>query len=325
MAKLLEYNMSKNRDKSIDTIGGIMILYMIILHIQKLSHYAPITNRYVPFLFSFMMWFFYKSGMYHKVTDMKSIVKSSIKRLLIPYIVFTLIGILFGTFITLYKSENLIDFYIGSVYQTLVMGGAFSNMPIWFLLSLFCVRIIFNHFINCNKGMEITGVSLIIAVILALYDVEKPPYLGNICLGLFFYGLGYYLKQIQFERYIFIVALALYILLYLLYPSNIDVRANHCTDGSYLGAVIAGVCAIVVINNLSRFKLSLQPLTYLGEHSMVYYLCHWVLLKQVQTYMTASPEKVFLIMCLACLVLLPIIDKMIYVAKLSWIVGERDR
>ena len=58
---------------------------------------------------------------------------------------------------------------------------------------------------------------------------------------------------------------------------------------------------------------------------MVYYLCHWVLLKQVQTYMTASPEKVFLIMCITCLVLLPIIDKTIYLAKISWIIGERVR
>ncbi len=317
--------MKNSRDEYIDTVAGFMILWMIFLHIQKLSNFDLIPSRYVPFLPFFMMWFFYKSGMYHKVLDFKTLANASIKRLLVPYAIFSFIGIISGTIITLYKNESLIDLYIGSVYQFIVMGGVFSNMPIWFLLSLFCVRIVFNYFEIINMGKACIGIAVVVAFLLALIGVTKPPYFGNICLGLFFYGLGYYLKQIQFKQSIFLISISLYFLLYLFHPSNIDVRANLCNLGTYLGAVIGGVFAIIAINNLSRCNISLRPLSYLGRHSMIYYLCHWIILKQVQTYVSASPQELYLIMCLACLILLPVIDRMICMANIRWIVGEKDR
>lgn len=317
--------MKNSRDENIDTVAGLMILWMINLHIQKLSGFALIPSRYMPFLPFFMMWFFYKSGMYHKVLDFKTIAHTSIKRLLIPYAIFSFIGIISGTIISLYQNESLIDFYIGSVYQFIVMGGVFSNMPVWFLLSLFCVKIVFNHFIIKNVGKVCIGTSIVIAFLLAMIGVAKPPYFGNICLGLFFYGLGYYFKQIQFKQNIFLISIFLYFLIYIFHPSNIDVRANLCNLGTYLGAVVGGVFAIIVINNLSRCSISLRPLTYLGQHSMVYYLCHWIILKQVQTYVSASPKELYVIMCLACIMILPVIDRIICMANIRWIVGEKDR
>lgn len=55
------------RDKYIDRISGIMILYMMLYHVFQWSDLSEINYSYwmIPLSF-FMFWFFYKSGMFYQ-------------------------------------------------------------------------------------------------------------------------------------------------------------------------------------------------------------------------------------------------------------------
>lgn len=57
----------KKRDSSLDCVAGILIIYMVLVHIFQWSRMNNILSSYwmQPLSF-FMFWFFYKSGMFYK-------------------------------------------------------------------------------------------------------------------------------------------------------------------------------------------------------------------------------------------------------------------
>lgn len=79
------------RDSSLDTIAGIMTIYMIYIHICPWVGISPLPHV-GKFLFFFMAWFFYKSGMFFHNISFSECYKKGIQRLMIPYIIFSIIG-----------------------------------------------------------------------------------------------------------------------------------------------------------------------------------------------------------------------------------------
>lgn len=136
--------MKKSRIVYLDFIAGLLVLYMIfpvhVLSQTGLERYNYLSSVF----FFFMAWFFYKAGMFFKPTDSKTILKKTFKRLMVPFLIFSVIGDLvldlhfFLTGITSYK------YYIASLKSVLIEGNAVGNIPLWFLLSLFIIHNGFN-------------------------------------------------------------------------------------------------------------------------------------------------------------------------------------
>ena len=84
------------RQSYLDNISAILIAYMIF--IVHLTYFCPVHGFIISILRSlfyfFMAWFFFKSGMFFREKEIKAVVKSSAKRLLIPWAVFNAIGII---------------------------------------------------------------------------------------------------------------------------------------------------------------------------------------------------------------------------------------
>src|SRR5574344_312877 len=81
------------RNQGLDTIAGLLIIYMIFGHCSQLADCREnIIYVYANRLFYFFMaWFFYKSGMFHN--NAKSIeIKKTALRLLKPYAIYTIMG-----------------------------------------------------------------------------------------------------------------------------------------------------------------------------------------------------------------------------------------
>lgn len=72
-----------NRNKNLDLVAGILIVWMIVLHVRAATGFE-FNTRFIPFLFCFMAWFFFKSGMFHRLRSNSAIIKSGWKILLIP-------------------------------------------------------------------------------------------------------------------------------------------------------------------------------------------------------------------------------------------------
>ena len=181
----------------------------------------------------------------HKDTSTKLIFLKSSRRLLVPFLLFLLLGLLLDGWIQSTKSIdfNCVSFIKGEIGIFLKYLILWPTGVSWFLLSLFVARIGFNvlhkrihpvlitivfacfayaiRIMNC-RGWEL---SVYIPLIHNLHLDIPTFYMGNMCHGLSVYSLGYYLKEKQFDRTIFLIALALFVLKYII-PSGIDFRAN---------------------------------------------------------------------------------------------------
>lgn len=80
------------RDSSLDLLCGILISYMIIYHAYI---WCPTTKSILievfDKLFFFMPWFYYKSDMFNKKKSTKEIAITNTKKILFPFISYTII------------------------------------------------------------------------------------------------------------------------------------------------------------------------------------------------------------------------------------------
>ena len=232
----------------------------------------------------FMAWFFFKSGMLHKERTPKEELQKCWQRLLFPYLVINTCCLLLHI---LFLGAD------SSILEIIKVAG-YNEVedlcyPLWFLLSLAIVRLVYQFITNKSSINEwvISCFALSFAFLMYLYSyklgndsviksilpVTIPYWFGNVFLGLFFYALGDLLREKQFNRYVFVGALLLYVV-HLFFPVFLNVWYN--LSDLYLLSVLYYVAGIMVFNNvLSRWLDKRIPLmTHIGENSMVYYIIH---------------------------------------------------
>lgn len=138
--------MAKERLFYLDSVGAILLIHMIIGHCCQWSGTYSIYSTYTYWLSFFMPWFFFKAGMFFKSRPMKEEIQKSFRRLMIPYIDFSIIGtvLLWGKLLV--SNEFSYRSILSSIKSLLVAGAVPGNLALWFLLSLFIVRILFSWF-----------------------------------------------------------------------------------------------------------------------------------------------------------------------------------
>lgn len=98
-----------------------------------------------PLMF-FMAWFFFKAGMFHRDTVLQKVFNKAVGRLLVPYIVFSIIAIVIIG-LNHFALEKVSGF-VGVIKDVPIYlkreGAVICNAPLWFLLSLFFVRLFFS-------------------------------------------------------------------------------------------------------------------------------------------------------------------------------------
>ena len=83
-----------NRDNIIDVISGIFILRMLYTHTCMFAEYSSHTCFFSA-TSMFLMWFFFKGGLYSKDNPTVSVeYEKSLKKLFLPFVSLTIIAIL---------------------------------------------------------------------------------------------------------------------------------------------------------------------------------------------------------------------------------------
>ncbi len=131
------------RDAGIDTIAGFFVVYICIGHALALFNIPD--NGVCPssYLYFFMPWFFYKGGMYFRNKPLKKGILQDGKRLLLPYVKWSLIGFVIINGLAVIVG-NQIHGIKSCFYEMLFEGSLYENKPLWFLASLFLVKTIVN-------------------------------------------------------------------------------------------------------------------------------------------------------------------------------------
>ena len=158
-------------------------------------------------------------------------------------------------------------------------------------------------------------ISIIIPIVLYYNSISNLPiYLTNVPLGLSVYTLGYILKNRQFDKKLISIAGMIYLGVILFYPSHLIFRSNTLNSGgNYLLAIIFSLAGCVVFNNIFKFLPNCRVLQFIGQHSMTYYVTHWVILNVCTLIMVTGFHRqgvtVFVMMILACLLIPTLIIK----------------
>lgn len=281
----------------IDIASGFFVLWMINIHLgdwnwcTKTETYDTIL-RY--FIVPFMPWFFYKAGMLAKKRDIKDEIIYSAKKLLWPFLWITIISHLLYCFRLYFEfNETSITTYIVYPIAALFIRGASQgSAALWFLTSLFCVRIIYCAFYKYKYRNEVLLiVCFVMASIVRLINTRSglpiytgqdgtvcPVWMANIPLGLMFFTLGNILKNIQYNIKFFSISIFALVILVASSNSGMDFRTGS-GDGYLLPWVIISTFSIVVFNNVFRIvPLEWTRLQLIGKDAMIWYVLHWPLL-----------------------------------------------
>lgn len=265
--------MANNRDQHIDSIAGFLILIMVAGHCGIIGFDQYSVGQVFGF---YMGWFFYKAGMFHKKTDYLTSLKRLSKRLLLPFFAFSIIGL--AVALVLDALSLTYHYSIPSFLRELFfLGTPMCNSPLWFLLSLFFVKLITQRF-DSQQFRWLFMITLAIAVIHEIvFPWHKFVYIGNIALGIACYAFGVVTGNKRLNSIVFISLIVLYLLLFILEPSCLNFFRNHTFFGDYISAIAILIPGILIVNELF-YRLSLlnhKYLGYIGRKSLPILVMHY--------------------------------------------------
>lgn len=313
------------RNQHIDALTGFVVLFMIYAHICQwtncLGYFFTIPHHIVMFMMPF---FFFKSGMYFRRKEIGETLKSSAKRLLIPFCIFTILAIP----VYLYDDGISINTLILTPIKDIIEEGAFHrNSALWFLVTLFLIRNIAN--IVFAKNQRITFASVLTSLIVSYFLTGKhiPFYIGNTCLGFFFFGCGYLYHMINDKKTYNYIALCIYIIVELFLYARLDVHANFVIKGNYFIGAIGAISGIIAfIKSFEKLPKIPTFLCNCGKDSMTLYVTHILILDIsnrffVQIFGLASYPLFFANFTIVFIVTYFMLRPLFNLPKLKWMVG----
>lgn len=278
---------SETRYDFIDVAKGIGVFLVILSHLLEYDSLLSIIiyRFHVPL-------FFLLSGLFAK-TNVRFVecMKKSIKRLLVPYLIFFAIGIFVTIVIYGFKSIDYFDLLRNFFLAKLTDINVGS---IWFLAALFNVTILFNllqRFILKNNNMVVVLFVLGLMCFVAFYlpkiqeriSFEIPFKIHVSLMAIVFYMIGFYLKNhilsLNFclnslERiFILLVFGAVIVIIPFLIPDIINFA--HARYGSSLfNFLFVAFCGSFFVITLSVVLRRFRPLAYIGKNSLIIFSLH---------------------------------------------------
>lgn len=271
----------KIRLEYLDTISGIFILFMVIHHWQgEFEILRPVYEILLPILYFFMSWFFYKSGrVFNLNRGFHVIVLNSTKRLLLPFVFYSFIGYLIWGISLLIAGELHKNFFYSWISELFWTGSLLGNGPLWYLLSLFVIRILYSS-INKKKSLVyvFVGISAIISFIMYGVRLNIPYWCYNVPLGSVFFGLGILRSNVVIDKKnelkIAILTISIFIASMFFCPSIVSVFGNSLCKGNYYIWFISSISGIFIFEFFCKRFITSSFFSWIGRNSMTILVCH---------------------------------------------------
>lgn len=286
-----------------------------------------------------MPWFFFKAGVFFKQRPIKYELNKNFRRLIIPFIVFSIIGTILLWIKQCIRGELSLGSFFSPIKGIIIQGATPGNLALWFLLSLYIVRLLFlliynklssNHCISFKilwggiLGCLCTAF-IPVHYLLELNHIRYPLWLSNISSGILFFTIGYIFRNFCLNKIFTMIILIGYIIVMIFYPTIVGMRSGHLICGEYLLWVPTAVMGILTINNLSYLLFKKRNLlSIIGSQTMPYYCMHWCVIVLVSIFfMTESdiPNIKFLtVLIIANVIILPIATHLIKKSRFSYVI-----
>lgn len=315
-----------------DVLSGLMLLFMMHHHVCGMCGLMESPIHMIPYklLYFYIPYFFFKAGcFYNPDKDIRLVFLESSKRLLVPFFVFSLMGyVLFGAI----EPMNTWHYWWYPIRQIFAIGRVEGNGPLWFLLSLFIVRLLFQTSRNSLWKQICWIVAGGCIGIIGNYYGIRPRTISNVGMGIFFYGLGFLMRNLQYNKKVGNILLLLFVLIYIaMIPLGwhlVDFSLNRLEIGCHPMWMINCVIACVVVNYLFRnYSWEHSPLAWIGEHSMIFLCIHSMIYELLHQYIyTKLVVSSYSMLCVDWISVLLICSTMVFVFQckfLCWMVGEK--
>ena len=274
----------KERQAHIDMAAGVMLAWMILGHVASHASYHGTFLQIGNYLSFFMPWFFYKAGIFYKFKPLKDRRIGGGKKLLVPFVIYSLIGQLFY-YICLIVEHNVT--FRSFIYQPLrslfVTECLPGNGALWFLVVLYMINLIAPYCIEKAHPLFIAVAGVAVAFGCFLPNISWfPCIIPNIAAGLAFYALGYWMRDRENTRWIVLACLAFYIACCIIGYPGIYFHHNTCSSWTtYLLYYPASLAGIVLLDNLCKWfspHIKYSLFRWIGQNAMNIYVTHWIIL-----------------------------------------------
>lgn len=304
----------KQRIEYIDLAKGLCISLVVLFHIDQQID-ASYTETHIEKALSYfrMPLYYFLSGIFFKnYSGFLDFTIRKTNKLLIPYAFFFLISYLTGMlchFLGFYEKGIVLEPFKWNLIFEIFTGGSISyNAPIWFLLSLFEINILFyalHRIINNKKFLLL--VSLLIGIIFSYtITLNKLPYfIGYTLKYIPFFAIGFTIKDIIINhnqrlspKYILIPFSCLTLIYGITYIPIYN---------SPLVSYIAGAIGIAMIMLTANILTKLPVFSYIGRYSIIVLGFHTFLvrpLKFVFSFLPLKPFFLYLIIFICVIVLM---------------------
>lgn len=267
----------KHRDNTFDVMKGIGILAMVIGH-------CPIPRWIESLIFVWHIpMFFIISGYFYRQYNEKAYIKKNLRHLVLPYLVTSLVIILFSFAKQLisgkgYTKEVIIATLVGNGTVNNPTLGKYSIGAIWFLLALFWCRIIFNLLHSrITSRLYFSGILISLASISTYAGtfVYLPTDILQGLGALLFFYIGYLTRIYNLFDYkadmrsiIFIIILAF------LSISTGSMSMVRCYYGYWPINYLAAIAVTYLIFHISKHMSNCIFLSWCGRVSIVILCIH---------------------------------------------------
>lgn len=277
----------KKRIEFIDLAKGVCILLVVLGH-------CGVDFAIPGFVMMRMPLYFILSGLFFKdYGGLLDLTIKKINKIFIPFLFFYVIA--------------YIPFYIFEAYKPgLIISDArgifdvfnnrqFFNGPIWFLLTLFWVNIIF-CIISLNikreyaRGMVTVLIGLC-GITLGRYDIFLPCFLDVAMTALPYFYMGYILKKTpllfpnKYDRYNFLIVIIGYLVTFIISTRSektyMSFHYNHMFGNILLNYIGSFTCVVSVLMLCKMIK-HLPIVSFCGRYSIILLCLHHLVYRPVK-------------------------------------------
>lgn len=194
--------MEKQRIEFIDLTKGLCISLVVLFHIHCFETTTETALRF----FRMPLYYFLSGIFFREYAGLLSFSVKKINKLIIPYLFFFLVAYLAGIvchFLHFYEKGIIEEPFhwnmIFDIFTKLSQGENIGyNSPIWFLISLFEVNILFYILrIGIKNDHILLLTAFLIGILSILAGLDKLPYFIDRSLIAFpFFAVGYYCRNL---------------------------------------------------------------------------------------------------------------------------------
>lgn len=286
----------------IDTAKGICITLVVLNHvILYCGLKEQVSTVCYNFLSAFRMpLYFFLSGLFFKTYGgLIPFLRKKTNKLLIPYLFFFLV---FSVAIpwAVYTSGGCLPYIDGTptllqLLMDFLDNSQMVNGPLWFLLCLFEINIMFFllHKLFTNEYHIVASAAVIgiAGLLLSYFEIRLPVSLDTALTCMPFFCFGFYIRnhtqilyQSKADRHLFLLS-ALCGLTCLLLARHVQYVVNSFYHSSYFTAHLCGIAGTMMVILLSKRIGRLPLISYFGRYSIIILCTHVLILKAIITFL----------------------------------------